>query len=369
MSNRILYQAQSLFVGQTPATGILTGQYGTLGAIQNYLSGDSPIVQLFRITSVNYSFNVARQDVNQFGQLAAVDRIILQPPAVNLEFSYHVTNILNEERMGFNVGGTETAVSYFMDGSQDSKNYYIRVVPEGNDVVGYTGIDGGVIGIGNGYITSYSTQGAVGALPSATVRVEGANVKYDISSSGIGSPAVNPVDGSPVQFYSTIPTAVSGVSGQVSALQPGQIELNLNGAGIGVSGVCLQSYNLSVDLRREPLQCLGQKFPYVRLMTFPITATIDVEAIRQNLGVGTLAALVCNDVDYNIQVTLNAPQCTGYGAVKAQYSLLGAKLESQGENASIGPSERITMKFSAQLGGPQQSGVGLFMYGSLDGTT
>jgi len=361
MSNRILYQAQSLFVGNSPATGTLTGTYGQPGSVTN-----DTLHQLYRVTSVNHSFTVTRQDINQFGQLAAIDRIILQAPVVNLDFSYHVANVGNESALGFNVAGTNTAVQYFLDTTQDSKNYYIRVVPEGNDVVGYTGIDGGVFGIGNGYITSYSSQGAVGAIPSASIRVEANNIKYDTFTSGVGSPAVNPADGSLVQGSYYVPIATSGAAGQtVSALQPGQIQLNLNGAGIGLSGVCLQSYNLSIDLRREPLQCLGQKFPYVRLMTFPVTATLDVEAIRQNLGSGSLSNLICNDPAYNLNVSLYAPACTGLGQLQVSLGLSGAKLESQNETASIGPSERVTMKFTAQLGGPQQSGIGFFLGGSL----
>ena len=59
--NRIIYQSEALFVSRTGATA------------------DDEISQLHRVQSINYSFDISRTDVNQFGNLAAIDRIITEP--------------------------------------------------------------------------------------------------------------------------------------------------------------------------------------------------------------------------------------------------------------------------------------------------
>ena len=60
--NRIIYQSEALFVS---ATGI---------------TASGSVNQIHRVQSANYSFDLSRQDINQFGQLAALDRIILEQP-------------------------------------------------------------------------------------------------------------------------------------------------------------------------------------------------------------------------------------------------------------------------------------------------
>lgn len=344
--NRIIYQSQTVFVGNSPATGAQT-----------------TITQLNRVQSVNYSFNLARTDVFQYGMLAPIDRVIVTPPTVNLEMTYNVANVRNEATLGFYVGGDQSTIKYIIDGTQDSKNYYIRLVPEGNDAVGYAGIDGGVIGVGNGFLTSWSTQGAVGGLPTTSIRVEGQNIKYDVVSSGITSPAVNPIDGAPLTGTLIIPMATSG-SG-VSALQPGQIRVDIGTAGLGLNDKCIQSYNIGVDLRREPQQCLGQKFPSIRLLTFPINVSVDIEANVIDLTTGNLATVLCNDQSYDLSVILYQPACTGLGPLAARYVVKGAKLDSQNMTSSIGPNSRATLRFSSALGGPQDTNRGLFIDGIL----
>ena len=91
--NRIIYQSEALYAGPSPATG-------NHFTDQQNLSGNL-VKQLHRVQSANYSFNIARQDVNQFGELAAIDRVILESPTVSLDFSYLLNSLANEEELGF----------------------------------------------------------------------------------------------------------------------------------------------------------------------------------------------------------------------------------------------------------------------------
>ena len=48
------------------------------------------------------------------------------------------------------------------------------------------------------------------------------------------------------------------------------------------------------------------------------------------------------------------------------YVLKGLKLDSQSFTSSIGDNKSVTLDFSAQIGGPEQSGMGVFMSGFYD---
>ena len=113
--NRIIYQSEAIYAGPAPATGL---HYGTLtpgiGGNSNVPDESTSLVkQLQRIQTANYSFNVERTDVNQYGQLAAIDRVILNSPTVSLDFSYLLGNLSNENILGLTIasGNSDSAVS------------------------------------------------------------------------------------------------------------------------------------------------------------------------------------------------------------------------------------------------------------------
>ena len=157
---RVIYQSEALFAGQTGA--------------------NNP-VQLNRVQGANYSFDIARQDVNQYGQLAAIDRVIVEQPTVSLDFSYYANSGENEQTLGFTLGSTQGALANILSGGADIKNYFILVSPEGTDANINTGSaisNGKTIGIGNAGLTSYSVEAAVGGFPTVSVNAEGLNMKF-----------------------------------------------------------------------------------------------------------------------------------------------------------------------------------------------
>ena len=89
--NRVIYQSEGLFVSEDASTKLAAG-----------------IEQLGRVQSANYSFTINRQDVNQFGDLARIDSLVLDPPTVSVDFSYYLADGFNERALGFfvqNSGG------------------------------------------------------------------------------------------------------------------------------------------------------------------------------------------------------------------------------------------------------------------------
>ena len=109
---RVIYQSEALFVGST---------------------GANDLTQLNRVQTANYGFDIARQDVNQYGQLAAIDRVIVEQPTVSLDFSYYSNNGSNETGLGLVLSSSRGALSDILSGGKDIKNYYILISPEGTD--------------------------------------------------------------------------------------------------------------------------------------------------------------------------------------------------------------------------------------------
>ena len=142
--NRVIYQSQAVYVSQDAnVTGIATGSLDSNGGrVESQ-------VDLNRIQSCNYSFSIGRQDVNQFGELAAIDRIITETPTVSLEGSYLVANLGNEKKLGFDIfagpndAASTTPVSCISgmidtETNQGVKNYYILTTKEGSDAIDNT---------------------------------------------------------------------------------------------------------------------------------------------------------------------------------------------------------------------------------------
>ena len=376
--NRVIYQSEAVYVGPSPASGFHFGTLGTFGGSSNDLHNSNNLVkQLQRVQTANYSFNVERTDVNQFGQLAAIDRIILTNPTVSLDLSYINANLANENILGFNVvsGSTDSTVQSildFMGGSGDERNYFIRTVSEGSDAVNFassaSGTVNGVIGIGNGRVTSFSTEGSVGNFPTTTINVEGYNMKFDKGTSGNFVPAINLVNGNTLSNFYTLPTANQNVgigSGNaISALRPGDITVSIPSiTGADTATMNVQSYTLSLDIGRTPIEKLGNRFAFARPIDFPLTVTLSVDAQVTDLVAGNFAGLLVEDSTYSPSITIKSP--TNSNLIMAKYTLKGAKLDSEEFSSDIGSNKTVTLNFSAQVGGPQDSANGLFMNGQF----
>ena len=130
---RVIYQNEALYVGPSPATSghykfvtgnnapnvptqklnqldplatrtLVSGSSNTDSSLEIMQSGLLPnLTNLDRIQSINYNFNISRKDVNQFGNLAAIDKVIIDQPTVSLDFSYLQNSFNNEKELGFDV--------------------------------------------------------------------------------------------------------------------------------------------------------------------------------------------------------------------------------------------------------------------------
>lgn len=390
---RVIYQSDAVFVGPNPGTA--TGAHMASGTIiygdkGSQMSGQSLVDQLTRIQSANWSASVTRQDVNQWGELAAIDRVILEQPTVSLDLSWLVSSLANEKYIGLSVTPTGqtyavTCVSGILTDVSDERNYFIVQAGEGLDANNNSTINTAgttTYAFGSMFLSSYNTSASVGGFPTTSIRLEGSNYVVQTGTQGNAIPAVFPTDGTRVSgwFYS-LPNATSSPdpgSGDltISALRPGDITVSITNSGDGsqyselgatpssVSGA-LQGYSFSYDLRREALQKLGTAFAYSKEVTYPLQVNGSVNGLVTDMNTGALETIICNDKAYNIEVNIKKPGCEANRPVVAKYRLLNAKIDNQQYSLSIGSNKTFSYDFSAQIGSPQQLTQGFFLSGVI----
>lgn len=334
--------------------GLYTGANSGVNLIQNFE----------RLQSVTDDFSIARQNIQQLGQLAIVSREITTPPTVNLGGSWYVADLSNDRLLGLYTSGDQSALTNILNRTQADKNYFVSIAPQGQDNINWTG-QKSVILVSNANLASWSTEGSVGNIPTTTFSVQGFNWASYTGSFNQQLAAIDPNNGNTIAGINfTLPTVLSGLSNTVSALRPTDINVYLNNAAIGLSltDIKAQSYNISFDLNLQPLNKLGSLYPYSREPQFPVTVSASVTAYFGDLITGSLRSVLCADSPYNLQVVLNKPCGGGTGVV---YNLQGMSIDGQSFGAQdIGSvASTVTLNYSTQIGGPTDTSHGLFLSG------
>ena len=394
--NRVIYQSQALFIAPSSTgcqvSGLLNANapFGP-AASGSLVSGTSLLKKLDRVQNCNFNFTINRQDINEFGKLARIDSIVMESPTVGLDFSYYVTDGLNERLMGFNVTGVTDNST--VNGAQcisgllsdiQGNNYYILTVQEGEDVVGSASsttpiASNTIVGIGNGFISEYSFDASVGAIPTASVTVEAFNIKADALTGEVNgiitgtSPAINILTSPAVKLtdsgkaYMLSGAFTTGVS-TVTALRPGDIVLTLPSTTDGMSDIQgansahIQSFQFTIPLARTILQRLGNTFGFARVINVPINMDVTISAIVSELKTMNLFDKLTSATKSDFSIALKDSN----SAPKMMYSFNGAILNSETYSENLGDNQTVDLTFGLQLGGANDTGNGVFMSGSYN---
>ena len=386
-NNRVIYQSDALYVSREIKS-----------------TGADDHLQLRRVQSANYSLTVNRQDVNQFGQLSRIEAIILESPSVSFDTSYLLGDGFNEQALNFQ--NSPTFATGFVKGQIESTsgtNLYIISAKEGQDI-NTTSVDStnfSSVGIGNAFLTDYTVEASVGSIPTVTVSFEGTNMNgtAGISGgangfSGISGAGIDPVAGTVFSTFLAsgaegdgenttpfagnrtgviLPAPSAGLSAGTipTALRPGDIELsfaNADGDSItniagGSDGAHVQSVSLSVPLSRTPIERLGSRFAYARVVDFPIVPTLSVSAIVNETQTNSLTDII-NDDAFISELQFTFKDSDGSNTPRASYKLKNVKLDSESFSSSIGPNKAIDLSFSVSIGGPTDTTNNVFFSGS-----
>lgn len=360
--NRVIYQSEGLYVSEA-ATSTTSGKH----------------YQLDRVQSANYGFNIARQDVNQFGELARIDSIVLESPTVSLDFSYYLTDGANERALGFNVPTGDTVTAQFPSGQLEDGsgvNFYIVTTSEGRDLNSETGtvtnnaLSGkSVVGIGNAYLTDYTVDLSVGNIPTVSVSMEGTNMNaFTMSGTNSGTNVgINQANGTSLgtSIQLANPSSYTGTN-IINALRPGDVTLsfgNLENSGIltDLGDLHVQSVSLSLPLGRSPIERLGSKFAFVRTVDFPVVASLTVNGVQSETSSGSLIDLVEANPKNDITITIKKP---GETTAAVKYTMKQAQLDSSSASSSIGSNKTVDLTFTTQIGGTNDISNGIQMSGS-----
>lgn len=393
--NRVIYQSQALFIApsstgcQASGYGITTAPYGPTSP-SSLLAGGSLLKKLDRVQNCNFNFTINRQDINEFGKLARLDSIVMESPTVGLDFSYYVTDGLNERLLGFNMYHTTDTTNTNSAGQSISglladvqgNNFYILTVQEGEDVVGSSSSTvpantNTVVGIGNGFISEYGFDATVGAIPKANITIEAFNIKADALTGDANgvitgySPAIDITQSPAVKLtssgtsYGLSGAFTTGVS-NVTALRPGDIVLSLPSTTDGMIDVAgankahIQSFKFTIPLSRTILQRLGNTFGFARVINVPINMDVTVSAIVSELKTMNLFDKLTSATKNNFTIQLN--DYNGNGKIK--YGISGALLKSETYSENLGDNQTVDLTFGIQLGGANDTANGVFMSGS-----
>jgi alpha-tubulin suppressor-like RCC1 family protein len=160
------------------------------------------------------------------------------------------------------------------------------------------------IGFGNCYLSSYSQSAAVGKFVIADVEYLSENMLFQMSGSGANVPYIDPKKyetNTGIKF--NIPAEVDQRN-PISALQPGDILIDINSTGYGLdlSDVKVQGYEFNFQFDRESFDAIGYKLPIDRQINLPLFINLKIDFIVGDQEHADFAELIRDDEEYNVQI-------------------------------------------------------------------
>ena len=358
--NRTIYANEVLMVSPS-ATGLQS---------LNYDGGPRSLLrQIKRVQNVNYGFTINRESTYQYGQLARCGTAVLDAPTVSLDFSYMLTDGKNEHLLGFdNTEGSDFLHKDFMSDA-DGRNFYIYTTEEGKDaapstiakIEAQTEANKHVMALGNCYVTSYSVNAAVGAVPTVSVSAEGFNIQSSPGTDG-RNPAIHPTGGNQMSSSYKIPSEYISTGAGVHALLPGDIDLDIGDTallslladGAQSSASHIQNVSIDVPLSRTTLNRLGNPFGYSKVLDTPITVNISISAIladKKSTEKSLFTELSENNKsDITVAFKKHSVKGSKQGDKAVAFTFNNIQLISESYGMSIGDNRSVDYSFTATLG-------------------
>lgn len=106
---------------------------------------------------------------------------------------------------------------------------------------------------------------------------------------------------------------------------------------------------MSIPLARTPIDRLGSRFSFARVVDFPITPTLAVSAIVSDTQTRALTDII-NDDGFISSMQFTFKDSDTNKTPRASYKLKNVKLDSESYSSSIGPNKTVDLSFSLYWG-------------------
>lgn len=282
---------------------------------------------LERVQSVSITVTPPRIDVTSLGRFKPYNqRPIINYTPVSLSVdtiksSKQVENdfgLVNPSGVGAVFGGNVDSNSILNYGS---RNFKFLIAPNtSNNYLGQ-------IDVRSGCLTSYQMSASVGAPAKVSFTVEGLD-KINVPNNG--ARAFQTYDS---QIVTPQNVSITGIT--------------FSGNTAGLSGLSIQSVNLTVNITRQPTFELGSRLPKRNITAMGATLAINGFLEGVDSFYSGLSGLNCGGfIDSNFYITL-LPACTDLAATT--YIIQRPYFDSQTDNFSVGQFAQVDLNFSIPL--------------------
>ena len=304
---RIIYQSQAVAIEQASPTISQT----TLMGVQ----------------SCNYGVEISREDVNQYGQLGAIDKVIMDAPTCTTEVNYYCGGFGGPSAEGANLSGLLRAAI-------ESKTASVLVALDSTEGQDYsvTASDTVVV-LESGSMTSLSCDATVGGIPTNTLNFQGLDFRYGTNSGGDE-------------------VAVPGTSLTI-ATQTG-VQISIADATTNTKYNNFQTAGVSFDLGTEVLRRLGDSaspYYYGIVPTFPAQASINFESLAIDEGIKTVVSNLKQSAKTSTSVVVGGMTNVSINVGGTGYKLVNGTVDSHNFSSSIGDNVTLDATFNASIGG------------------
>tara|TARA_R110000772_G_scaffold249530_2_gene363989 strand:+ start:100237 stop:101556 length:1320 start_codon:yes stop_codon:yes gene_type:complete len=407
MRNSNIYNTKGVAIGPAPNTGYHFMDYtgGLNDDTANYPLNNDLLMDLSRVQSVSYNFNVQRENITQLGKKGTVKRAVINSPTVSLDIVHLLGGLKNEARMGLNVNYPQydypnSGAAYYednfnvnllqrLDGReldqpliepfwphpnyQDRRNIFVGVSEEGEDLKGIEDpAKLGVIGFGNCYLRAYNLQASVGQIPTVLTNWTCENIEYYDNGSGQVIPTVDAKTREHLDnIHFNMPSFEVYDETDLSVISPGNITVEISGVdnsdilnfGIDAINTNIQSFDLGFSLEREPLDLLEYKLPVDRQINYPIIADVTLNYLVGETETGSFFDALNEDKRYDVSIKM-FDGCTPRQIV-SRFDLKNGLLESSDRSSQVRGFENGKLTFTAEIN-PEDLSQGLFISGDLN---
>lgn len=240
------------------------------------------------VQSANVDFTVSRQLVNEFGKMFPVANVLIEPPTAKLDFTYALAN-------NSNVAST-LGLNNMLTLLSDTQGKSCSLLGAGN------------LTLTKAFLTSYSAEGSVGNIATASASLQAIDATYNASQPSISVATVTPV----------------------VVVPPSDITISMNGS------FSCRSFSFNIDIPREYINVLGKDEPEAIIVSGPAKASAEAEIILNGSD-------PFFDVDQAISASIN---CGGN-----IFSITNARISNFTSNATIDGVQTASVTIEAPIMG------------------